>query len=63
MKPAFFTRGLWAASVVLSLAACGGGNGTDAGAATAAGNPAPTAQKPDGSTADTASSPSVNWAP
>ena len=49
MKPAFFPRGLCAAALLLSLAACGGGSGTDAGAlgATAASNPAPTAQKPD----------------
>lgn len=70
MKPVFFIRGLCAAALLLSLAACGGGSGTDAGAsgATAGSNPAPAAQKPDasaadGSTANNASSPSPSWAP
>lgn len=74
MKPVFFTRGLCTAALLLSLAACGGGSGTDAGAlaTTAAANPAPTAQKADGSTAapstadasaNTASSQTLSWAP
>ncbi|MGO4394339.1 hypothetical protein AB4Z46_23545 [Variovorax sp. M-6] len=75
MKPVFLTRGLCAAALLLSLAACGGGgSGTDAGAmgVTKADTPAPTAHKPDGSpvapstadtSADTASSPSLSWAP
>ena len=66
MKPVFLTRGLCAAALLLSLAACGGGDsGSDAGAlgATAAGNQAPAAQKPDGATADNASSQSLSWAP
>jgi len=69
MNPVLFTRGLCAAAVLLSLAACGGG-GSDAGALgpMAASTPAPTAQKPDGSTADAstadeASPPSLSWAP
>ncbi|MBT2303708.1 hypothetical protein J7E70_25000 [Variovorax paradoxus] len=70
MKLVFLTRGLCAAALLLSLAACGGGSGSDAGAlgATAAGNQAPAAQKPDGTaadgaTADNASSQSLSWAP
>ena len=72
MKPAFLVRGLGAAALVLSLAACGGGgSGSDTGAsgATASSDPALAARKPDGSTADvpkadeSSSASSLSWAP
>ncbi|OUM00843.1 hypothetical protein [Variovorax sp. JS1663] len=71
MQPVFLVRGLGAAALLLSLAACGGGDsGFDAGAlgATATGNQAPAAQKPAGattgaSTADESSSSPTRWAP
>lgn len=70
MKPACSTRGLCAAALLFSLAACGGGNSGPAfdagsfGATAAAGKPAPASEKSDAPAADdNASSPSVNWAP
>jgi hypothetical protein len=66
MNSVFFTRGLCAAALLLSLAACGGGNSaSDAGAlgATTLGKQAPAVQKREGATADDASSQPLSWAP